>query len=127
MQRCVDRLVREKIARTESRAEQTVQLAMDIKDGTKEIQADTRSIKEDSAISRTGIAHMGASQAVFIQQIREMQKSMETLLQESSRQRECKDHHITYFFRIPVGMSFCVIILDLYVLCWHREHQLHSH
>ena len=101
--------MREKIARTESKAEQTVELANDIKEGTKEIQADTRTIREDTrdiqadtrtikddlAVSRSGIALMEASQATFIEQIRKMQKNMETLLQENSRKKECKNHQIT--------------------------------
>lgn len=88
VQRCIERLAREKIARTESNTEYTLRLATDIKAGATEIQEDTRKIKEDSAVSRTVIARVEARQAAFTKMIRKMQKNMQTLLQENSRNRE---------------------------------------
>ena len=102
--------MREKIARTDLRTEQTVQLATDIKGSTTRIEADitrnqadttnikgdttriqedTTRIKEDSAASRTNIERLEANQAAFAKLIRKMQRSVQTLLQDSSRNREC--------------------------------------
>lgn len=90
VQRCINRLEREAIARTESKAEETVHLATDIKAGTTAIQSDTRKIKEDSAVSRTGITRMEVNQATLTEMIQKMQKNMELLLQDNLRNKECK-------------------------------------
>ena len=89
VERCIERLMREKIARTDSRTEQTVHLARDIRGDTTRIQAATTGIEKDSAASRTSIERIEASQAAFAKMIRKMQRSMQTLLQDSSRNREC--------------------------------------
>ena len=75
-----ERLTREKVARTESNTEQAVDLTTDIKADTNEIRIDTRKIKEDSAVSRTGIARMEACQAALTRMIRKLQKDMEVIL-----------------------------------------------
>lgn len=95
VQRCIERISKEMIARTESNTETTLQLAADIKAGTSEIQADTRKIKEDSEISRTVIARVEANHAAFAKMIQKMQKNMQILLQEESRKKECKIHPST--------------------------------
>ena len=89
--------MREKIARIDSRTEQTVHLATDLKADTSEIRTDTRKIKEDSAISRSGIGRVEANHVALIKMIRKMQENMETLLQENSRNKECKHHPYTGF------------------------------
>lgn len=88
------------IARLESKTEQTVHLATDIKASTTAIQADTRKIKGDSALSRTGIARMEANQATLIDMIQKMQKNVELLLKEDYRNRECKTHRSTDFTKM---------------------------
>lgn len=86
VQRCIDRLWREATARTEH-------LATNIKTDTGNIQADTRQLKEDSTVSRAGIARMEANQANLVEMIQKMmQKNMESLLQENVRNKECKNH-----------------------------------
>lgn len=97
LQRCIERLQREAIARTESNTEQAVHLASDIKAGTSELQADARKIKEDSAVSRTGIARMEANQASITAMIQKMHEDMEKLLQDNVRNKECKDPWSTYY------------------------------
>lgn len=81
--------MREKIARTDARTEETVNLATDIRGDTTRIQADTTRIKEDSAASRTSIERLEANQAAFAKLIRKMQRNLQTLLQDGSRNREC--------------------------------------
>ncbi len=95
VQRCINGLEREVIARLESKTEQTVHVATDIKASTTAIQADTRKIKGDSALSRTGIARMEANQATLIDMIQKMQKDVELILKDSFRNQECKTHRST--------------------------------
>lgn len=90
VQCCIDRLSREAIARTESKTEQTVHLATDIK-------ANTRKIEEDSAVSRTGIARIEITQTTITDMIHKMQKNVETVLQEDFRNKECKIHRFTAY------------------------------
>ena len=70
VQRCIERLTRDKTARTEFRAEQAVHLAADIKANISQIssrhQQDQR--KDDSSISQSGIARVEAIQAAFFHQ-----------------------------------------------------------
>lgn len=88
VQRCVDRLQREAIARTESKTEQTVRLATDIKASTSEIQEETKKIKEDSAASGTGIARIEATQVSLTKMVQKMLKNMETILQGNVQNKE---------------------------------------
>ena len=106
--------MREKIARTDTRTEQTVHLATDIKADTSEIRVDTRQIKEDSTMSRSGIGRVEASHAALIKMIRKMQENMETLLQENSRNKECKNHPYSRFLTTcqHVTLSHCTFALD---------------
>ena len=106
--------MREKIARTDSRTEQTVHLATDIKADTSEVRTDTRKIKEDSTISRNGIGRVEASHAALVKMIRKMQENMETLLQENSRNQECKNHPYTRFLMTwqHVNLSRFTLALD---------------
>ena len=106
--------MRQKIARTDSRTEQTVHLATDIKADTSEIRANTKKLKEDSTESRSGIGRVEANHAALIKMIRKMQKNMETLLQENSRNKECKNHPYTRFLMTwqLVSLSRCKLALD---------------
>lgn len=90
VQRCIERLQREAIARTESNTERIINLATHVESGTSEIQADARKIKKDCAISRTGIAHMEAIQASLTAMIQKMQNNIITILQDQVKNKECK-------------------------------------
>ena len=105
--------MREKIARTDLRTEQTVHLATDVKADTSEIRADTRKIKEDGTISRCGIGRVEASHSALIKMIRKMEENMETLLQENSRNKECKNHPYTRFLMTwqHVNLGRCTLAL----------------
>lgn len=92
VQRCIDRLARETNARTESNTEKAVHLATNIKADINGIQADTRKIKEDSAVSRTVMARVEATHAAIAEMIRKMHTRIESLLQETTRNKECKSY-----------------------------------
>ncbi|KAM0799545.1 hypothetical protein BDR22DRAFT_822230 [Usnea florida] len=82
VQRCIERLSREAMVRTESKSGQIIELVNDTKAGTSEVQAITQSIKNDTAVSRTAIARIEESLAEMIR------KMLETILQEDFRNRE---------------------------------------
>ena len=89
VQRCIERLSRESIVKTESTSGQMFEFVKDIKAGTKEVQAITQRFEKDTAVS---FARMEESLAKMIL---EWHVGIETVLQEGFRNRERKFHRST--------------------------------
>lgn len=92
VERCINGLWRETTARTESKMDKSLGL-------TYEVQATTMKTQEHSAVSRCGVMRMEANQANMTELVQTMLKSLESLLQEVFRKRDCKCSHFADHIR----------------------------